>query len=318
MAAPPRRLMAAGLDGVEIVASHGYLPAQFLNPRRQPARRTTMAASLENRLRFLREVARRDAPQTSAATSSSACGSSGDEQDSLRALELGEVLDSLRGARWRRLLDYVNVIAGTSASLAGAVHIVPPMAIANAYVAPFAAAAEGRRSGMPVFVAGRINQPQIAEQVIAAGQADMCGMTRAMICDPEMPDKAEAGAHRRHPRLHRLQPGLHRAFPHGLSDLLHPASGDRARADLRHAASPRRARKRVLVAGGGPAGMKAAAVAAERGHRGHALRGGAAARRPGAAGAAAARRAPSSAASSPTCTREMELRRRRGACCAPR
>ena len=45
----------------------------------------------------------------------------------------------------------------------------------------------------PVFVAGRINQPQIAEQVLASGQADLCGMTRAMICDPEMPAKTEAG-----------------------------------------------------------------------------------------------------------------------------
>jgi len=42
-------------------------------------------------------------------------------------------------------------------------------------------------------VAGRINQPQTAEQVIASGQADMCGMTRAMIADPDMPRKAEAG-----------------------------------------------------------------------------------------------------------------------------
>ena len=45
----------------------------------------------------------------------------------------------------------------------------------------------------PVFVAGRINQPQSAEQILSTGQADMCGMTRAQICDPEMAKKAEAG-----------------------------------------------------------------------------------------------------------------------------
>ena len=43
---------------------------------------------------------------------------------------------------------------------------------------------------LPVFVAGRINQPQEAEAILASGHADVCGMTRAMICDPDMPDKA--------------------------------------------------------------------------------------------------------------------------------
>src|SRR6185295_6395108 len=81
--------------------------------------------------------------------------------------------------------DYYNVVAGTSASLAGAVHIVPPMTIANGYTAPFAAALKAAVS-QPVIVTGRINQPQIAEAILAAGQADACGMTRAMICDPEM------------------------------------------------------------------------------------------------------------------------------------
>ena len=66
------------------------------------------------------------------------------------------------------------------------------MAFANAYVAPFAAAVKSRIN-TAVFVAGRINQPQDAEKVIASGQADMVGMTRAMICDPEMAGKAEAG-----------------------------------------------------------------------------------------------------------------------------
>ena len=47
---------------------------------------------------------------------------------------------------------------------------------------------------IPVFVAGRINQPQDAEAIIASGKADMCGMTRALICDPKMPAKAQAGA----------------------------------------------------------------------------------------------------------------------------
>ena len=76
--------------------------------------------------------------------------------------------------------------------LGGSVHVVPPMEIAHAYVAPKAGTLRAA-VGLPVLVAGRINQPQIAEAVLAAGQADMCGMTRAMISDPEMPNKARDG-----------------------------------------------------------------------------------------------------------------------------
>ena len=83
-------------------------------------------------------------------------------------------------------LDYVNIIAGNSASLGGAMHIVPPMAFANAYVATDSRGFKERLS-IPVFVGGRINQPHEAEAVIANAQADVCGMTRALICDPQMP-----------------------------------------------------------------------------------------------------------------------------------
>lgn len=67
------------------------------------------------------------------------------------------------------------------------------MVFSAGYTAPLAAAIKAQVS-KPVLVAGRINQPQVAEQVISSGQADMCGMTRAMICDPQMANKAAAGA----------------------------------------------------------------------------------------------------------------------------
>ena len=66
------------------------------------------------------------------------------------------------------------------------------MSVANGYLAPFAGALK-QAIGKPVFVAGRINQPQEAERILAEGAADLCGMTRALICDPEMPNKAKAG-----------------------------------------------------------------------------------------------------------------------------
>jgi hypothetical protein len=160
--------------------------------------------------------------------------------------------------------DYFSVVAGTSASLAGAVHIVPPRAIPHGYTAPFAAALKAV-TAKPVIVTGRINQPQIAEAILAAGEADACGMTRAMICDPDMPGKAKAG------RLDDIRACIacnqacigHFHKGAAISCIQHPETGrELIYGALNHAEK----RKRVLVAGGGPAGMKAAAVLAGRGH----------------------------------------------------
>ena len=257
--AAARRMAEAGLDGVEIVASHGYLPAQFLNPRVNQ-REDQYGGDAEGRLRFLREIIAAIRAQAGEAL---VVGMriSGDEV-SHEGLTIDEVVAAC--AALDGSLDYVNVIAGSSATLEGSVHIVPPMFIENAYVAPYAATVKAKVS-CPVFVAGRINQPQIAEQVLASGQADLCGMTRAMICDPLMAGKAEAG------RLDDIRACIgcnqacigHMLTGYPISCIQHPETGRERRYGTRR---PAARRKKVLIAGGGPAGMKAAAVAAERGH----------------------------------------------------
>ncbi|MNZ62898.1 putative N-methylproline demethylase [compost metagenome] len=161
-------------------------------------------------------------------------------------------------------LDYVHLVAGTSASLGGAIHIVPPMAIEAAYLAPTAGSFKARLD-IPLFVTGRINQPQEADIIIARGQADVCGMTRALICDPLMPNKAAAGRSddvRACIACNQACIGhFHRGYP--ISCIQHPETGR----ELTYGqAKPAVRRKRVMVVGGGPAGMKAAAVAAQRGH----------------------------------------------------
>jgi hypothetical protein len=161
-------------------------------------------------------------------------------------------------------LDYVNLTAGTSASPGAAIHIAAPMAYATTYVAADAAPFK-RALRIPVFVAGRINQPQEAEAVLAKGQADVCGMTRALICDPEMPAKAEAGdadGIRACIACNQACIGhFHRGYP--VSCIQHPETG---RELVYNTVSPAGKPRRVMVIGGGPAGMKAAAVAAARGH----------------------------------------------------
>ncbi len=256
------RMREAGVDGVEISASQGYLLSQFLNSRVN-RRADEYGGSLENRLRLHREIV---AEVRHGIGRDMVVGMriSGDELEHEgltpdESLESTVLLDSDGG------LDYFNVIAGSSTGLAGSVHIVPPMNIEAGYVAPYAAAIKARVS-VPVFVAGRINQPQVAERIVASGQADMCGMTRAMICDPEMAGKAAAG------RLDDIRAciacnqacigHMWQGFP--VSCIQNPVSGrETVYGTQVRAETPRK----VLVAGGGPGGMKAAAVAAERGHR---------------------------------------------------
>lgn len=255
-AASAARLAAAGFDGVEYVASHGYLPAQFLNPRVN----LRSDAWGQDRTRFLRDCiqAMRDAVPDNFIIGMRI---SADERDEA-GLQPDEVRASCQALE--PLVDYLSVTFGTSATLGGAVHIAPPMAFAAGYLAQ----ASGQIKSavrVPVFVAGRINQPQVAEAILAAGQADMCGMTRALIADPLMPAKAQAG------RLDDIRACIgcnqacighfHRGLP--ISCIQHPETGRELRFGT---LTPAFSRKKVIVVGGGPAGMKAAAVAAARGH----------------------------------------------------
>ena len=251
------RLRRAGLDGIEVIASQGYLLAQFLNPRLN-----VRQDRYGDHLLFVREIL---AAVRAAAGDGMVVGIriSGDEMDheGLGADEVMEIAATLAGDG---VIDYLNVTAGTSAGLAGSVHIVPPMAIGQAYVAPLAATLKAKVA-IPVFVAGRINQPQIAEQVLADGQADMIGMTRAMISDPDMPAKAQAG------RFDDIRACIacnqacigHMLKGVAISCIQHPETGRELEFGAR---KPAKERRRVVVVGGGPGGMKAAAVAAERGH----------------------------------------------------
>ena len=174
---------------------------------------------------------------------------------------------TLRIAAAFSFLSPLAIVAGVpfAASLGGAVHIVPPMAYRAAYLASDAARFR-KELTVPVFLTGRINQPQEAETVIASGAADVCGMTRAMICDPDMPGKAQDG------RTDDIRACIacnqacighfHRGVP--ISCIQHPETGrELTFGTLTPAARP----KSVMVVGGGPAGLKAAAVAAARGHK---------------------------------------------------
>ena len=260
-AAAAGRFAQAGLDGIELVSSHGLLFAQFLNPLTN-LRTDRYGGSRENRIRFLLDclaaVRRTVGDDLVVGIRISV------EEIELDGLEAGEVIAICRELKRHGALDYVNVTTGSMSGLGGSIHVVPPMEVKPGYVAPQTGTLRAA-VGLPVFVAGRINQPQIAEQILAAGLADVCGMTRAMISDPEMANKAQAG------KLDDIRACIacnqacighyHMGYP--LSCIQNPVTGREVKLGV---VTPAAAKKRVVVAGGGPAGMKAAVIAAERGH----------------------------------------------------
>ncbi|QNQ64477.1 FAD-dependent oxidoreductase (plasmid) [Brucella sp. 6810] len=259
-AAGAKRMQQAGLDGVEYVASHGYLPSQFLSEKTN--RRTDeYGGSIENRVRFLQQCLQ---AMRKATGENFIIGMrlSLDEKDDLVGIAADEWLQAI--PMLNGLVDYYSVTCGTSASLGAAVHITAPMAYNAAYVAPYSAQLK-QLTNTPVFVTGRINQPHEAELLIANGSADICGMTRALICDPEMPAKAEQG------RTDDIRACIacnqacighfHRGLP--ISCIQHPETGRELSFGTYRQVDKA---KSVMVIGGGPAGMKAAATAAQRGH----------------------------------------------------
>lgn len=254
-----RVLEKAGYDGVEIVGSHGYLPAQFLSSAVNQ-RKDEFGGDFERRLTFVQQciqIIRRQAPTLTIGLRLSA---NDYEPEGLDESAIGEICTSLDDE-----VDYFSLVAGSSATLAASVHITAPMGVDAAYLAP-ASAVVKRRVTKPVIVTGRINQPQEAEQIIVSGQADLCGMTRAMISDAEMPNKALAGQSddiRACIACNQSCIGrAHKGLP--ISCLQNPQSGRETTFNsIERAESP----KQVLVIGGGPAGMKAALTAAQCGHR---------------------------------------------------
>ena len=254
-------LRDAGFDGIEVMASHGYLPAQFLNQNTN-TRADEYGGDLPGRIRFLEEVlvAVRNAVGPNLVVG---IRISGDETD-YNGMQPAEVADICARLDARDMVDYFNVSVGSEATARGNLYYIPPMSVSHGYSAPVSRKIKSvvRR---PVMVVGRINQPQIAEEIIARGDADMCGMARALICDPEFVGKTSEG---RHEEI-RACIGCNQAcvghYLRGLpiSCIQNPLSGR----ELRYRDSrPAKSKRKVVVVGGGPGGMKAAAIAAERGH----------------------------------------------------
>ena len=246
-------LVKAGLDGVEIHAAHGYLPAQFMSPLTN--RRTdSFGGSFDNRMRFLHLVIE---AMRSVSPAGFALGVrlSGEEDipggmgidDCVR---IAEDLTALGG------VDYFSITHGTRGTY------VKDSTGPDAVAVPSASRVRAA-TGVPTLVGQRIRDVGTAEHAIKAGHADLVGMARALIADPDLPVKSQTG------RLDEIRGCLGinqdcRAFDPHLHCAVNAEVG-RARPATVGVQVSRP--KEIYVIGGGPAGLEAARVSAERGHR---------------------------------------------------
>ncbi|MFT5111637.1 MAG: 2,4-dienoyl-CoA reductase-like NADH-dependent reductase (Old Yellow Enzyme family) [Parasphingorhabdus sp.] len=256
------RLAEAELDGIEILASMGYLIAQFLNPKTNN-RADEFGGSFDNRMRLLREIV----SQTRAKIGhSKALGIRITLDEKIDdGMDASEIIKICQALETDNHLDYFSVISGSTAAPGGWIHVFPPMAVPAAFVANDSQRLKQSVS-KPVLVAGRINQPQVAEEILSEGKADMVGVVRALIADPEFVNKFSSG------RSEDIRACVgcnqacvgHRLAHHVVSCIQYPISGREQNFEIGQQAD---LIQTVVVVGGGPGGIKAAITAAERGHR---------------------------------------------------
>jgi len=250
-----KRVQAAGADGVEIHMAHGYLLAQFLSPFSNQ-RNDEYGGSLENRmsvpLQVLRAVRQTVGPQFPII-----CRLSADEyvEGGLQIKESKEIAQNLE----KNGADALHI----SACLAASVYLNhPPYYAPEGIFVPLAQEIKSVVS-IPVITVGRIRTPHLANQILQEGKADLVSMGRALIADPDLPQKAGQG------KTAEITPCIScnrciLAIRRGaLQCAVNPEVGRENSLLL----SPTNSPKRVWVIGGGPAGMKAAEIAARRGHR---------------------------------------------------
>jgi 2,4-dienoyl-CoA reductase (NADPH2) len=246
---------AAGYDGVEIMGSEGYLINQFIAAKTN--RRTDgWGGSFEQRIRFPLEIVRRTRQAVGA------------DFIIVFRLSMLDLVDD--GSTWDEVVHLAKELQAAGVSILNTgigwhearVPTIATMVPRAAFTWITARLREHVR--VPLITSNRINMPDVAEQVLARGDADMVSMARPFLADPEWVEKAEQG---REDEINTCiacnQACLDHVFKNiRASCLVNP----KACYEDELVVAPTAAPKRVAVVGAGPAGLAAATTAAERGH----------------------------------------------------
>ncbi|MBI2909515.1 MAG: FAD-dependent oxidoreductase [Chloroflexi bacterium] len=262
------RAKKVGYDMVEIHAAHGYLIEQFLSPRTNK-RTDEYGGSLENRMRFALELLERV---------KRVVGDSYPIGFRFSAEEFVEdgitIKDSPAMAKLFEAAGaaYLSVSCGTYESQDKSIDV---MRLPEGWKQYLWEAIE-KAVGIPVIAGGGLRTPAFCEDILAQGKADFIGLARPLLADPDWPRKARDG------RTEDIRPCIscleclsgspRRRLGGGARRCsVNPAAGREAEFTLDSdpgfmELKPAAIRKRVMVVGGGPAGMEAASIAALRGH----------------------------------------------------
>ena len=248
----------AGFDTVLIHAAHGCLFPQFLSPLVN-TRTDQYGGSLENRMRFplmcLKRIRDRVGPRQVIEMRLS--GSSRNESEDFTCDDIIAFLEKAQ-----EYVDLVEISAENALNFMASTY--------RPHLLQVDLSEKIKKSGkvhIPVFVIGSILSPEEAEEVLASGKADGVSLSRALIADPYFPLKAQTG------RSNEIVPCLRclhctdhdNAYRH-FDCSVNPLAGREARLGFQEDIGTALHKKRVLVVGGGPAGMEAAITAARRGH----------------------------------------------------
>ena len=258
------RLKQGGFDGCEIMASHCHLIDQFWTLNANQRQDAYGIGSLENRMRFGVRVleAVRERVGTDFIVGIRLTGD--DFTDN--GLNNAQMQDICARLNALQLLDYFNVIGSTAETHVGEAAAVPNMSF-KLGLYTYLAASIRQVVNVPVLAFGRIVDPVQAEKVLVAGEADLVIMNRALIADPHMPNKARAGQLDDIRQCMGYNEGcIDRIYTgRGVTCVQNPVIGRETQwAELRPSQA---GRKKVVVVGGGPAGLEAARVARLRGHQ---------------------------------------------------
>ncbi len=257
-----RRARESGFDGVELFAAYHALIDQFWTPFSN-RREDRWGGSLENRCRFSSEIMRRIRKM---AGDDFIVGLAVNMEPSVKAsLSMEQLQEIIAWHDDRALMDYVTCGTGSYFEFTG---IIPNVFFADKLGVPYAEALKKVVKHARVQAESHIRTPENADYVIAAGQADMVSIVRGQIADPHLANKARDG------RAGDIRPCLscnqmcwgRRYRDYWISCLINPSAGrefewggDRF--------LPAHTPRKILVVGGGVAGLEAARVAAERGHQ---------------------------------------------------
>jgi 2,4-dienoyl-CoA reductase-like NADH-dependent reductase (Old Yellow Enzyme family)/thioredoxin reductase len=255
------RAQAAGYDAIELHGAHGYLIGEFLSPdsnKREDdyggsaARRAYFCIRL---IRVIKERLGKDYPVIVRMNG----------RDHVRhGLELDDAVE---------MAAMFEAAGADSISVSGGVHasrpymVVPGMSVDRGCYVSYSDAVR-RRVAVPVMVVGRINTPDLAEQILEAGQAEFICLSRALIADPYFPAKAKAGKPATIVPCIACNECIATVHLHkGLACTVNPmVSRELA---LKPLLAQKPTARRVVVIGSGAAGMSAAVTAARRGHDVH-------------------------------------------------